>query len=113
VNDAERVRRTLTDFLEFAELAARLVERGRPAFEGDEMLPLAAESVLHKIGEAIARLPEEFTAEHPDVRWRAIKGMRNKIAHDYRAVDHGLIWNALEKRLPLDAAAVRRIVDGL
>lgn len=77
----------------------------------DEMLPLAAESIMHKIGEAISRLPDDFTKAHPSVRWRPMKGMRNKIAHEYRIIDHDLIWNSLEQRLPQEAAEVRKILD--
>ncbi|MBC3992909.1 DUF86 domain-containing protein [Streptomyces sp. AC563] len=78
---------------------------------GDEMLRLAAEAILHRIGEAVIRLDGEFTASHPEVRWRAMKGMRNLVAHGYGAVDYGILWNALAHSLPREAAHVRRILD--
>lgn len=87
--------------------------RGRTAYDSDEMLHYAAESIMHKVGEAVARLPDEFTAQHPGVRWRPMKGMRNRIAHQYEAVDYVMIWNALERRLPEDVEAVRSILEDL
>lgn len=107
----ERTRQTLNDFLDFAEAGARLVARGRDAYDRDEMLRLAAESVLHRIGEAVARLGDEFTEAHPGVSWRQMKGMRNIVAHEYGAIDYAIVWTALEQDLPREAEAVRRILD--
>lgn len=108
----ERTRRTLSDFVEFSDTGARLVARGRAAYDADEMLRLAAEAILHRLGEAVARLDDDFTERHAQVRWRPIKGMRNLLAHEYGAVDHHIVWNTLEYDLPLDAAAVQRILNG-
>lgn len=105
-----RTRQTLLDFLVFAETGARLVARGRAAYDSDEMLRLSAEAILHRLGEAVARLDDDFTAAHPEVRWRAMKGMRNFVAHDYGAVDYGIVWNALVRNLPEEAAHVQRIL---
>lgn len=106
-----RTRQTLGDFLDFAATAARLVARGREAYDSDEMLRLSGEAILHRLGEAVARLDDDFTAAHPEVRWRAMKGMRNLVAHDYGAVDHNILWNALAHALPREAAHVQGILD--
>ncbi|QKW53236.1 DUF86 domain-containing protein [Streptomyces buecherae] len=75
------------------------------------MLRLSAEAILHRIGEAVNSLGGEFTAAHPEVRWRAMKGMRDLVAHDCGAVDHGILWNALAHSPAREAAHVRRILD--
>ncbi|MFA4841306.1 MAG: HepT-like ribonuclease domain-containing protein [Agrococcus sp.] len=111
-HDADRRRQqTLTDILDFSATAARLVARGRAAYDADEMLRLAAEAILHRIGEAVARLDRRFTEAHPTVRWRQMKSVRNVVAHEYHLVDYGILWNVLETDLPREAAAVARIVD--
>lgn len=46
----DRDLRTLQDMLDFCEQAERLVARGREAYEGDEMLRLAAEALTHRVG---------------------------------------------------------------
>ncbi|MXG91013.1 HepT-like ribonuclease domain-containing protein [Nocardioides flavescens] len=96
--------------MEFADTAARLVRRGRAAYDADEMLRLAAESIVHKVGEAVSRLPDDFVAAHPTVSWRVMKGMRNRVADEYRAIDYAIVWGTLERDLPKDAAAVRAIL---
>ncbi|QZA15943.1 DUF86 domain-containing protein [Mycobacterium malmoense] len=107
---ADRVVRTLRDITRFTDTAARLVARGKGAYDSDEALRLAAEAILHKIGEAVARLPEEFIAVHPEVAWRSMKATRNVVAHKYDHVDYEIIWNALAHRLPAEAARIREIL---
>lgn len=105
-----RTRRTLRDFLDFAETGARLIARGREVYDADEMVRLAAEAILHRIGESVARLDDAFVTAHPSVNWRPMKAMRNIVAHQYGAIDDNIVWNALEQNLPREAAEVRRIL---
>lgn len=95
-----RTRDVLRDVATFTDMAARLVARGRAAYDRDEMHRLAAEAVAQRIGEAVARLSDDFIADHPDIEWRKIKGMRNVVAHDYARIDHVIVWNALADRMP-------------
>jgi uncharacterized protein with HEPN domain len=105
-----RVRDTLLDLLEFTDMAARLVARGRPAYDGDEALRLAAEAITHRIGEAVSRLTEEFVTDHPQIEWRKVKGMRNIVTHEYARIDYEILWNALALRVPEIAAFVRGVL---
>lgn len=110
----DRTARALEDFLEFADAGARLVARGKNDYDNDEMLRLAAEALLHKIGEVVARLHRDdpaLIASHPEVSWRPMKGMRNLVAHDYGAIDHEIVWTTLENNLPQEAKHIRRILD--
>lgn len=102
-----RVTRTLRDLIGFTDTAARLVARGRTNYDSDEALRLAAEAIMHKIGEAVARLPGEFIGEHPDVAWRSMKAARNIVAHDYEQVDYDILWNVLANRMPAEAERIR------
>jgi len=106
----ERAIRTLEEFLAFTEQAARLVQRGRTAYDEDEMLRLAGEAIVHRIGEAVGRLDEGFTKAHPEVSWRPMRGMRNIVAHDYGAIDAAILWNSLAVDLPREAGRVRAIL---
>ena len=110
--DRERTLACLRDFLRFSDTAARvIVARGKVAYDADEAHRLAAESILHKLGEAVPRLPDDFTAANPEVAWRAMKATRNLVAHRYDQVDYDILWAALAHRLPLEAERVRRILD--
>lgn len=106
-----RVRDALLDLREFTEMAARVVERGQPAYQRDETLRLAAEAITHRIGEAVNRLSDAYLADQPLVPWRQIRAMRNLVAHDYGRVDHQMVWNTLVIDLPSLAAFVRADIE--
>jgi uncharacterized protein with HEPN domain len=110
---SDRVARTLRDLLAFAAMAERLVRRGRAAYDQEEALRLASEAILHKIGEAVARLPDDFIDSHPEIPWRAMRATRNLVAHRYEQVDHEILWNALVQRLPEHAQRIRAILEDL
>jgi uncharacterized protein with HEPN domain len=99
----------LRDFRGFAAQAARLVERGRPAFDSDEMLRLAGDAVVVKLGAAVARVDERLVADHPELMLRLVKDMRNLVAHEYDAIRPAIVWNALERELPI----IDELIGGL
>ncbi|MFM2048657.1 MAG: hypothetical protein RI955_1205 [Bacteroidota bacterium] len=51
------------------------------------------------IGEAATKLPEEFKDTNQQINWHRIKGMRNRMAHDYRNVNISIIWETIEMDL--------------
>jgi uncharacterized protein with HEPN domain len=52
------------------------------------------------IGEAVRNLDENFRQEYPEVVWRKIVGMRDKLIHEYFGVDLDLIWEVVKRYLP-------------
>jgi uncharacterized protein with HEPN domain len=55
---------------------------------------------LEIIGEAANRLPEDFRAQHTEIEWRRIIGLRNRIVHDYFNIDVEIVWEIIQKDLP-------------
>lgn len=47
------------------------------------------------MGELANRIDEDFAAAHPEVPWRHIYGLRNRIVHDYEGVNLQLIWQII------------------
>jgi uncharacterized protein with HEPN domain len=106
-----RTERTLRDAVDFAGIAQRLVTRGRAAYNTDEAIRLAGEAVVHRLGEAVARLPEAFADEFPALRLKAFKGMRNLVAHRYHDVDYEILWTALAVDIPRLATQLKELLD--
>ncbi|MET9214542.1 MULTISPECIES: HepT-like ribonuclease domain-containing protein [unclassified Nocardia] len=77
---------------EIAELAAR----GRAAYDGDIAVARACQYSVIRLAADLERMGEEWLAEHPEIPWRLIKGMRNRIAHSYWLVDDGIVWTVVD-----------------
>lgn len=52
------------------------------------------------IGEATKNLPAVFKDKYPDVEWKKMAGMRDKLIHDHIDVDLWAVWNVVEQILP-------------
>ena len=81
----------------------------RAAFLADEKTVDAVVRNVEIIGEASKQVPEDFKAQHAAVPWAQMAGLRNRIVHDYAAIDLELIWDIVQHSLP----ALRRQLDGL
>ncbi len=62
------------------------------------------------IGEASTRLGPQFHGEHPEVPWRLITGMRNRLIHGYDEVNVGLLWETATLDAPAMLSAVESIL---
>jgi len=68
-----------------------------------DLVPIQ-DTVLRRIqiiGQAVKSLPPEFKAKYPEVSWKEIAGMRDKLVHDYFEIDFELTWGVVEKDLPV------------
>ena len=70
------------------------------SFLNDRMCRDAVLRNIEVIGEAIYKLPDDFIDEHPDVEWHKPRGMRNRLAHGYFAVDFMIVWETATEILP-------------
>jgi len=69
---------------------------------------------LHHIqilGEAAARISDEFHELHPDIPWFKIVGMRNILVHGCFKIDVNAVWSVVENDLPTLYNQIKRILD--
>ena len=55
------------------------------------------------IGEAATKLMDqhpEFVELHPEIPWRNMRGMRNRIAHGYFDINLDVVWDTVQSALP-------------
>ena len=64
------------------------------------MLELALIRLVEIIGEAATRIDNELKASNPQVQWREIIGMRNRLTHGYDTVDLKVLWDTIAEDLP-------------
>lgn len=63
------------------------------------------------IGEASTRLGPQFHGEYPEVPWRLITGMRNRLIHGYDQVEMDLLWETATRDLPVLLPAVEAMLQ--
>ncbi len=69
-------------------------------FVDDEKTRDAVERNFEIIGEAVKKLPKDFRDKYPNIPFRQIAGMRDKLIHDYFGIDYEIIWKTIKDKLP-------------
>lgn len=99
---SERDQRCLREVVRLCDDGTRLAARGHDWYVSDDLNTpgLAAESIIIKIGENVARLSEAIIVANPQVPWSNIKRMRDRLAHHYEATDYEAVWATISVDLP-------------
>ena len=69
-------------------------------FDNDEVIVSAVNFKLIQISENANKLSENLVISNPNIPWFKIKGLRNKIVHDYDGVYLYIVFNTIQKDLP-------------
>jgi len=102
----------LSHMLDVARNVVRRVEhRTRAEYEADEDLRIIVAHLVQTVGEAAARVSPSFREAHPEIPWRQIVGIRNRIIHDYMDVDYDILWEVATRDLPSLVAVLNGIVS--
>ena len=71
--------------------------------ENLELNEVLCDSILFRliqISENSVKLTAEFKSKHNDIPWQAIKGMRNKIVHEYGDVELDIVYQTVTEDMP-------------
>ena len=97
--------------LAYANEAVRMVEaKERREVERDRVLNLALQRLIEVIGEAAGRVFDECREACPDLPWRQMIGMRNRLIHGYDSVDPDILWDTVTVDLPNLAQQLRAVL---
>ncbi|MDF3054493.1 MAG: hypothetical protein K0Q74_400 [Gammaproteobacteria bacterium] len=69
--------------------------------------------ILGEAAKNLTRYHANFIAQYPEVPWEEMYWMRNRISHGYFTVDLEIIWQTLEKELPILQKQIQMIYDKL
>ena len=64
---------------------------------------------LEVMGEAAKNISSAFKAKYPDVPWKTLAGLRDKLIHFYFGIDYKIVWSVVKKELPKLRKQVKHI----
>jgi uncharacterized protein with HEPN domain len=82
------------------EIQSFIKDRSRTDLETERMLSLALVRLIEVIGEAANHISESKQNQYPEIPWRRMVGMRNRLSHAYFEVDLEIVWQVVSKDLP-------------
>ena len=97
--------------LDAAREAIQFAEgRKRAELDADRKLNLSLVRLLEIIGEAARGISQEFRDSHPDLSWKSMVGMRDRLIHGYFDVNLDVVWETVTQDLPSLIAQLEKIV---
>lgn len=79
-------------------------------FVKDAKTTYAVVRALEVIGEAAKRVPSSVRAQYPEIPWREMTGIRDKLIHDYFGVNLEVVWKTALEDVPNLGLQARRIL---
>lgn len=84
--------------------------RSRSDLDTDPMLRLALVRLLEVIGEAARGVSTSFPQAHPEIAWREMAGMLDRVIHGYFDVNLDVVWETIVQDLPTLITLMEKIV---
>ncbi len=69
-------------------------------FQQNELLHFAVVKLIEIMGEASSKITQATRDAHPEIPWRDIIGMRNRLIHEYFRIDLETVWDVVENDIP-------------
>jgi len=101
----QHILEAISDIEEFIENISK------EEFHRDKEKQYAVLRALEIIEEATKNLSKDLRAKYPEIPWKDIAGMRDKLIHEYFGVKLELVWETVKDKLPKLKKQISKILD--
>lgn len=100
------------DILEYAKTSLEFIkDLTYEDFIKDKKAVFATIRALEVIGESSNRISNEIKEKYPNLPWIEMRGLRNRIVHNYDDIDYTIVWNVLKNEIPKLIEQINLIID--
>ena len=104
----------IKDILDNMELAEEFVkDMSYEEFVNDKKTNHAVTRCIEIMGEAAKHIPEYIRKKYPQIPWKDIAGMRDKLIHFYFGVNLEKVWLVLKEDIPTLKPAIQKVLDNM
>ncbi|MEM3426367.1 MAG: DUF86 domain-containing protein [Thermoproteota archaeon] len=82
-------------------------------FANDKKTINAVIRSIEVIGEAAKKIPMSIRGKYPNIPWRKMSGMRDKMIHEYSGVDIEILWKTIKEDVPPLENTIRKVLEDL
>jgi uncharacterized protein with HEPN domain len=102
----------LKDILDAMDTIEKFV--GAIDFDGFQSSDMISSAVIRKfeiIGEAAKNIPEDIRSKYPQIPWKEMAGMRDRLIHFYSGVKYELVWHTIKDIIPNVKSLLQKIIE--
>ena len=92
--------------------ALKFVEnQNQESLQQNRILALALVKELEIIGEAANNISSDCQLKYPDIPWKDMIGMRNRLVHAYFGINYDIVWRTVTESLPIVLRDIEVIIE--
>lgn len=81
--------------------------------DNDKKTVFAVTRAIEIIGEATKNIPDLLRKKYPQVPWKDMAGMRDKLIHEYFGIDVDVLWKTVTQDIPQLKALIQKVIDDI
>ena len=112
------IRREYRDYVQdildsIADIDTFIGEMDIESFEKDRKTLNAVVRSIEVIGEAAKNIPVRLRNKYPDIPWKKMAGMRDKLIHEYFGIDNEILWMVAREEIPPLKSLLEKVLSDL